>query len=82
MNVVYSVINENVEHSSSNVMWFTRSAFGAAALKEKEKAWREAVAAYERVIEANVPAKDEADNRIEKIKKDNWLLFEQAGEME
>lgn len=80
MNVVYTFINENVEHSTSAVMWFTRAAFGAAALKEKEKAWPEAVQVYERVIEANVAAKDEAGKRIEKIKNDNWLLFQQAEE--
>ena len=80
MNVVYTFINENVEHSSYSVMWFTRSAFGAASLKEKEKAWPEAVRVYERVIEANVPARDEAVKRIEKIKKDNWLLFQQTEE--
>ncbi|RKX34140.1 MAG: hypothetical protein DRP64_20315, partial [Verrucomicrobia bacterium] len=82
MNVVYTFINENVEHSPYSVMWFTRAAFGAAALKEKEKAWTEVVSVYGRVIEADVPAKDEAANRIEKIKKDNWLLFEQAKERE
>ncbi len=80
MNVVYSFINENVERSPYSVMWFTRSAFGSAALKEREKAWLAAVQVYERVIEANVPAKDEAAKRIEKIKQDNWLLFQQAEE--
>ena len=80
MNVVYTFINENVERSPYSVMWFTRAAFGAATLKEKEKAWPEAVSVYERVIEADVPARAEAADRIEKIKKDNWLLFEQAEE--
>jgi tetratricopeptide (TPR) repeat protein len=80
MNVVYTFLNESIGRSSYNVMWFTRSAFGAAALKEKEHAWREAVQVYGRVIEANVPAQDEALKRIEKIKKDNWLLFQQAEE--
>ncbi len=82
MNVVYTFINENVEHSAQSVMWFTRSAFGAAALKEKEKAWREAVQIYDRVIAANVPAREEAAKRIDRIKKDNWLLFQQAEEMD
>ncbi len=80
MNVVYTFITENVERSPDSVLWFTRSAFGSAALKEREKAWAEAVQIYERVIEANVPSKDEAIKRIEKIKKDNWLLFQQAEE--
>ncbi|VGO15250.1 hypothetical protein PDESU_03832 [Pontiella desulfatans] len=82
MNVVYTFINDNVEHSPYSVIWFTRSAFGAATLKEKEKAWKEAVQVYERVIQANVPAKDEAAKRIEKIKADNWLMFQQAEETE
>lgn len=80
MNVVYTFINENIERSPYSVMWFTRSAFGAATLKEMEKAWLEAAKVYERVLEANVPAKDEALKRLQKIKKDNWLLFQQAEE--
>jgi len=82
MNVVYTFVNgeEEVGHSVRNVMWFTRAAFGAAALKEREKAWVEAVQVYGRVVEANVPASVEAAKRIEKIKKDNWLLFQQAEE--
>lgn len=81
MNVVYTFINENVERSPDSVMWFTRAAFGTATLKEREKAWAEAVKVYERVIEADVPSRDEAAKRIEKIKQDNWLLFQQAEEM-
>lgn len=76
MNVVYTFINENVERSPYSILWFTRSAFGAAAIMEKEKAWEDAVSVYQRVIEADVPAKGEAAKRIEKIKKDNWLLFQ------
>ena len=80
MNVVYTFIHENVEHSPYTVMWFTRSAFGAATLKERGKAWVEAVHIYERVVEANVPAQDEAVRRAAKIKNDNWLLFQQTEE--
>ena len=80
MNVVYTFINEDVERSSYNIMWFTRSAFGAATLKEQDKAWLDAVLVYERVLEAGVPAQDEALKRIKKIKTDNWLLFQQAEE--
>ncbi|MDF7826072.1 tetratricopeptide repeat protein [Pontiellaceae bacterium B12227] len=80
MHVVYTFLNENVEHSPYSVTWFTRSAFGAAAIKEKQRAWVDAVQVYERVIEANVPAKEEAQKRIDKIKKENWLLFQQPEE--
>ena len=80
MSVVYTFINEPEERSPYSVMWFTRAAFGAATLKEKEQSWLEAVSVYQRVIEAEVPARDEAAKRIERIKTDNWLLFEQAEE--
>ena len=33
MNGVYTFINENVERSPYSILWFTRSAFGAAAIK-------------------------------------------------
>ena len=46
------------------------------------QAWAEAVKAYGRVVEAKVPAADEALKRIEKIKNDNWLKFQQVGETE
>lgn len=82
MNVVYSFINENVEHSPYSVMWFSKSAFSAATLKEQEKAWVEAVRVYERVAEAGVPAREEALKRIERIKKENWLLFQTVEEMD
>lgn len=78
MNVVYSF--KTVDRTPRSVMWFTRSAFGAAALKENERAWLDAVRVYERVVEAGVTAKDDALRRIEIIKKDNWLLFQQAEE--
>jgi TolA-binding protein len=81
MNVVYTFINEKVERSPYSVTWFTRSAFAAAAIKERKRAWVDAVQVYERVVEANVPAKDEALKRIKKIKDDNWLLFQESEEM-
>ncbi|MDF7800524.1 tetratricopeptide repeat protein [Pontiellaceae bacterium B1224] len=80
MNVVYTFINENVERSPYSVTWFTRSAFGAASIKERQRRWVDAVQVYQRVIDANVPAQEEARKRIEKIKDDNWLLFQQSEE--
>jgi hypothetical protein len=80
MNVVYTFINERVERTPYSIMWFTRAAFGAASLKEKDHVWVEAVKIYERVIGAGVPAGDEAQKRIERIKIENWLLFQQSEE--
>ncbi|MBN2786566.1 MAG: tetratricopeptide repeat protein [Pontiellaceae bacterium] len=80
MNVVYSF--PATERSPRSVMWFTRASFGAAALKENEQSWVDAVQVYERVVEAAVPAADEARKKMEKIRTANWLLFEQARESE
>lgn len=80
MNVVYTFINENVERSPYTVTWFTKSALAAGAIKEKQRAWKEAVHVYERIIEARVPAKDWAAERIEEIKAENWLLFQDPEE--
>ena len=77
INVIYTFLNKDIEYSPNSILWFTRAAFGSATIKEKEKAWVEAVKIYQRVIEANVPSKDEAKKRIEKIKQENWLLFQQ-----
>jgi tetratricopeptide (TPR) repeat protein len=82
MTVVYTFINEPADRSPYGTVWFTRAAFGAAALKERERSWLEAVSIYQRVLDAGVPAGDEAGKRIEKIRQDNWLLFEQAEEAE
>ncbi len=80
MDVVYTFASENAERSSGNVMWFTRAAFGAAAIKERNREWVEAARIYGRVVDANVPAREEALKRIEKIRSENWLLFQQAEE--
>ncbi|MCF7848725.1 MAG: tetratricopeptide repeat protein [Kiritimatiellales bacterium] len=81
MNVVYTFLGENIERSPDSVLWFTRAAFSAAAIKEKVKAWKDAVQVYGRVVEAQVPAKEEAARRIENIRKENWLLFQKSEEI-
>ncbi|MBL7114754.1 MAG: tetratricopeptide repeat protein [Kiritimatiellae bacterium] len=56
-------------------VWFTRAAFNAADIMEGNKDWRGVVSILERVMEARVPAADEASERIEKIKAERWWLF-------
>lgn len=76
MNVVYPFIKEPSERTTYTVMWFTRSAMGAAAIKERQHDWMGAVEVYEHVVEADVPARNHAVKQIERIRSDNWLLFE------
>lgn len=75
VNVVYSYLDDAKDGNSGSSLWFTRAAFSAAAIKESEEKWREAVNLYRRVIEANVPAAVEAEQRVEKIRAEHWELF-------
>lgn len=51
-----------------DAVWFTRSAFAAAAMKEADHRPDEAMRIYERVIAAGVPAGEDARQRIVKLK--------------
>ena len=75
MKVVYAYLTDAKKGNPGNPLWFTRAAFSAAAIKESEEKWREAVNIYKRVIEANVPAASEAEQRIQKIRFEHWVLF-------
>jgi TolA-binding protein len=74
MKVVYSYFEQPELKPEGNV-WFTRAAFNAAEIKESEKSWRKAVAIYQRVVEAGVPASRDAQARIDKIRADYWMYF-------
>ena len=69
METVYEAGNHTEALSPEAVLWFTRAALEAAARQEQQKGWKEAINIYERIIQAGVPAQDEAAKRIEKIKK-------------
>ena len=72
---VYSIDEQHQTLSPAAVLWFTRSAFEAADLLERQQKWREAVHIYTRIVQANVPAADEAGKRIEKIRQDHPEKF-------
>jgi TolA-binding protein len=73
--LIYSYLNHEAEPTPENILWFTRAAFSAGTVKEETEQWREAVNIYQRVIEAKIPAADEAQNRIDAIKKKYFYLF-------
>ncbi len=75
MSVVYGYLQAAEKGEAGSPVWFTRAAFGAAAIKEAEQKWREAVSIYRRVVDANVPAASEAQSRIQKIRFEHWVLF-------
>jgi TolA-binding protein len=75
MNVVYTYLAEAHQASAGDPLWFTRAAFSAAAIKESQEKWREAVSIYRRVVNVGVPAAAEAQARIQRIRVEHWVLF-------
>ena len=74
MEVVYSFLQEAQPPAEATV-WFTRAAFGAAALQERTGNWKQAVGIYGRVADSGIPAATEARDRMERIRKEHWALF-------
>lgn len=66
---------KGIWHNENSKVWFTRAAFNAADIMEERKDWRGVVSILERVVKAAVPAADQAKERIEKIKSEQWWLF-------
>jgi len=75
MEVVYSGTGQTEPLSPEAAPWFTRAAFDAAAYQEQQQQWKEAVNIYSRIIQAGVPAKSEAQKRIEKIEREHASAF-------
>jgi cellulose synthase operon protein C len=74
MEVVYSYLQE-VRPPAEATVWFTRSAFAAAALQERAGRWKEAFGIYRRVADSDAPAAAEARARMERIRTEHWVLF-------
>ncbi len=53
--------------------WFTRAAFGAADLLEKDGNWRQAERILERVVEAQVPDSPQAAERVGRLRSEHWM---------
>jgi TolA-binding protein len=55
--------------------WFTKATFDAAGILEAKKEPRKALHVLQRVVDAGVPAAEEARERIRKIRTENWHLL-------
>lgn len=73
MNVVYFYYAEWEKGLPVGVVWFTRAAFSAAALKETAQDWEAAAAIYRRVIDSGVPASPDAQNRLQRLESEHGL---------
>jgi len=70
METVYEAGRHTEALSPDAVLWFTRAALEAAGQQEQQNLWQEAIHIYERIIQAGVPAQDEAAKRITKIREE------------
>ena len=66
--VVYSFLGEALVRSSKNLLWFTRAGFAAATLQVDLENPTGAIAVYDRMVEAAVPASNEAQKRAEALR--------------
>ena len=66
---------KGVIHNEASKMWFTRAAFNAADILETKKDLRRVVAILNRIIDAKVGSDELAQERIKKIRSEQWWLF-------
>ncbi len=74
MNAVYLYL-KIPQPAPRETVWFTRAAFNAAGLQERNQSWRKAAAIYQRIIDANVPSSAEARQRLDRLRTEHWLHF-------
>ena len=67
--------SRGVGHNPASEVWFTQAAFDAAGILENQKKWTEAVKLLKRVADAGLAASEQARERINEIRRKNWLLF-------
>lgn len=67
MEAVYSATTYPDTLSPDAVLWFTRAAFDAAAIQEKQGFITEAAQIYQHLVDAQVPAAGEAQKRIDQL---------------
>lgn len=68
LNVLYGwVSGDGAVGAPVDEVWFVRSAFGAAALKEAAQAWDDAARIYQRIIDSGVTAAADAQLRLDRL---------------
>lgn len=69
LETVYGWLAARAEGRFVEPVWFVRAVFAAAAIKEEEQQWDEAIRIYERLVAAGLPAGADAEKRIQKIQQ-------------
>ncbi len=71
----FADMKKGITHNESSKMWFTRAAFNAADILEANNDLRRVVAILNRIIDAKVGSDELAQERIKKIRSEQWWLF-------
>jgi TolA-binding protein len=66
---------KGVWHNEASKVWFTRAARDAADILEARKDWRGAVSLLGKIVDAGMPASEEAKERSERIRTERGWLF-------
>ena len=75
LKVVYFYLGDWSEGGALGEVWFSRAAFSAGDILEREGDYKEALRIYQRVVEAGVQSAPEARKRIQKIRLEHWMPF-------
>ncbi len=68
-------IAKGIHHNSASDVWFTRAAFDGVEILESQEKWKQAIRLLRRVTDSGVPAAKEAQDRVNKIRLEHWILF-------
>ncbi|MCK5529260.1 MAG: tetratricopeptide repeat protein, partial [Kiritimatiellae bacterium] len=71
----FSDKEKGITHNEASKVWFTIAAFNAADILESKKELRRVVAILNRIIDAKVGSDELAQERIKKIRSEQWRLF-------
>ena len=66
---------KGINHNEASKMWFTRAAFNAADILEAKHDLRRVISILNRIIDAKVGSDELAQERIKKIRSEQWWLF-------
>ncbi len=73
--VVYRYTQDQAGLGKLASRWFVLAVTEAAQSYEREQEWREAIFLYRKLVEARLPESDEAQRRIEEIRREQLIFF-------
>jgi len=69
----YSVFAQGQQKGEPEYFWFYKAGFDAGSLLEAQKLWKEAVAVYEKIGSVDGPRAEEARERVNKLRLENFI---------